>query len=90
MQKTLAVMMDETIAAGISASVIREIVKDDEDELDYSLEEEQEYIKKGKGWEEFVCRCGAKVQLSPTFIGKFITCRKCKRRIKINLKKEGD
>ncbi len=83
MQETLSAMLDETEAAGASPLIISELLGNKDSKPDYSQEEEQVYHRKGQGWEEVNCRCGNKVQLSPTFIGKFITCRKCKRRINI-------
>ena len=83
MQDTLAAMLDETKGSGAAAAgIIREILEDN-GEPDYRREKEQTYVRDKRGWQEIQCKCGGKVQLSPTFIGKFISCRKCKRRINI-------
>jgi heat shock protein HtpX len=41
------------------------------------------YIRKGAGWETFMCKCGNMMQLSPIFAGKEIQCSNCGREIKI-------
>jgi len=43
----------------------------------------QIYKRHGNGWESFSCRCGELIQISPAFCGKYITCRKCHRKIEI-------
>jgi heat shock protein HtpX len=42
-----------------------------------------EYQRKGTGWEDFQCGCGATIQLSPGFSAPHITCTKCHAEIKI-------
>ncbi|MFH1768470.1 MAG: M48 family metallopeptidase [Candidatus Omnitrophota bacterium] len=36
-----------------------------------------QYIRKGTGWESFSCSCGEMLQVSPLFMGAFITCHNC-------------
>ena len=43
----------------------------------------QRYIRKGKMWETITCSCGNHIQISPSFMGSKIQCKKCKRIIKI-------
>jgi len=43
-----------------------------------------EYHRKTDGWETFNCTCGKLVQLSPAFSSHQITCRACRRIIKID------
>jgi heat shock protein HtpX len=87
MQGTLSAMFEESADAGAAAPIIREVLENKEEEEqeqpDYTVEKEQDYERNGIGWQEIECRCGNMVQLSPTFVGKFISCRKCKRRINI-------
>jgi heat shock protein HtpX len=84
MQNTLSAMFEESADAGAAAgAIIREVLENKEEEPDYSIEKDQVYERNGIGWQEIECRCGNMVQLSPTFVGKFISCRKCKRRINI-------
>ncbi|MDP8221132.1 MAG: M48 family metalloprotease [Candidatus Stygibacter frigidus] len=83
MRGTLASMLDESAVTGAAAAGIIQDVLEDKGEPDYSKEEKQTYVRDKKGWQEIQCICGYKVQLSPTFIGRFISCRKCKRRITI-------
>lgn len=80
MQTALASMLDETVDNGDAAAIINQMIKEDAQQ-DYSREEKQVYERQGNKWEKIKCRCGADVEISPTFVGKFITCRKCKRKI---------
>lgn len=41
------------------------------------------YRRTGVGWESFSCSCGNPIQLSPVFAAKNVTCRKCRRIIRI-------
>jgi heat shock protein HtpX len=43
----------------------------------------QEYTRKHKGWETFLCSCGKSVQLSPAYIAPFIRCENCGRKVNI-------
>jgi heat shock protein HtpX len=43
-----------------------------------------EYRRKGNNWESFSCSCGKMLQLSPAFSAHQITCRNCRRIIKID------
>jgi heat shock protein HtpX len=42
------------------------------------------YQRTGSGWESFRCSCGATMQVSPSFAGKTMQCRSCKREILID------
>lgn len=42
-----------------------------------------EYVRTGTGWENFRCRCGGTVQLSPRFSAPHTHCPRCQRRIAI-------
>ncbi|MCF7919313.1 MAG: M48 family metalloprotease [Candidatus Cloacimonetes bacterium] len=84
LQNALADMLDETVETGAAAGIIHEVLNSDKGDPDYSDEDEQVYHRKNEGWEEITCKCGGKVQLSPTFVGSFVHCRKCQRKIKIS------
>jgi heat shock protein HtpX len=43
----------------------------------------QKYIRKGKIWETITCSCGNYIQISPSFMGSKIQCKKCNKVIKI-------
>ncbi|MCF7912496.1 MAG: M48 family metalloprotease [Candidatus Cloacimonetes bacterium] len=84
MASLLTAMLDESAVTGetAAAEIIREVLTE-KNEPDYSSEEEQTYVKVENSWQEILCKCGSKVQISPNFLGRFISCRKCKRRINI-------
>ena len=42
------------------------------------------YKRKGKSWETFECRCGNPMQLSPSFSGTRMFCRKCGTKIEVD------
>jgi heat shock protein HtpX len=83
MNSLLSAMLEESAVTGDAATGIIREVMEEKNEPDYSSEEEQTYVRKRKAWEEVQCRCGSKMQLSPTFLGKHVSCRKCNRRINI-------
>ncbi|MCP4583571.1 MAG: M48 family metallopeptidase [candidate division Zixibacteria bacterium] len=41
------------------------------------------YRRKSDGWESFSCSCGALLQLSPLFNGKYLKCNSCGNKIEI-------
>lgn len=84
MSSLLTAMLDESAVTGETAAlgIIREVMEE-KSEPDYRSEEEQTYVRFKNGWQEIQCRCGSKVQIAPNFLGKFISCRKCRRRINI-------
>lgn len=47
------------------------------------------YVRKGKGWQSFRCRCGRTLQLSPSFSAPRLECRKCGREIAVMQDAEG-
>lgn len=83
MQATLSNLLDDNNSSEALISPVTESVKKEKEKPDYSAEERQVYKKTGKGWEKIKCRCGNEVELSPTFVGRFISCRKCGRKINI-------
>jgi len=42
-----------------------------------------QYTRQQPGWESFRCQCGYTLQLSPSFRGSHLTCRRCNRQIDI-------
>jgi heat shock protein HtpX len=42
-----------------------------------------QFRRRGTGWQSFRCRCGRVHQLSPGFRASVMTCRKCRRQIRI-------
>ena len=65
------------IAAVTSAISAGEVIKET------PVLEPQEYIRKGKIWETVTCSCGNHIQISPSFMGSKIQCKKCSKVIKI-------
>ncbi len=46
--------------------------------------EPMRYRRRGTGWETITCRCGHTLQLSPSFVGRELTCPKCRGTIQID------
>jgi heat shock protein HtpX len=89
MQKpTLSMVAADIQEAGVLGILNKDVQKSPLGNIDYSSEPRQVYDRRGKGWEEIDCWCGAKVQLSPSFLGRFVNCQKCKRQIDIVEKAE--
>ena len=65
------------IAAVASAITVGEDIKET------PILKPQKYIRKGKIWETVTCSCGNHIQISPSFMGSKIQCKKCNKVIKI-------
>jgi heat shock protein HtpX len=86
MENVLGSMLEDPGISTSTGTILADILQEEPEDSkpDYSNEEVQTHTHHKNGWEEVVCKCGAKNQISPTFVGSFIRCRKCKRKIIIN------